>query len=509
MVAEKKYVVAHDVGTGGSKAALVDLQGNIIASHFASYKTSYPKEHWAEQDPEDWWSAVCSTTKKVLDTSGTDPDEVRGVIFGTQMLGVLPVDRTGTILRPAIIWLDGRAQEQADRIIRRMSKTLLFALAGGIPTGKDVVCKIMWLRDNEPKLYENVYKIMDVDSYLVYRSTGEYVYDYSTASVTGGLNFKHKDWDRLLFRLFGLDVNKMPPMKASSDRAGVLTQRAADELGLHPGTTVFCGAGDVPCAAVGSGAVGDGEGHVYIGSSSWITVTMSKSVNDGRKGIFSMASADPDKHLLIAEMESAGACFKWFADTLSYPDERDGSGERDVYQHLNQLASGVAPGANKLIFCPWMYGERAPIRDTRVRGSFINLSLDHTRADMVRAVMEGVALHNRWMLAGVQGCGFKGEKLRAIGGGAISDLWMQIFADVLGLTIERVKEPQESGARGAALIASVGLGVYPGVSDLGKFIEVTGSFEPRGEYRKLYEDKLKSFQEVYHGLKKLYWGMNE
>jgi len=501
------YLIAHDVGTGGSKAALTDLEGNIIASRFAPYPTSYPREHWAEQDTGDWWKAVTVTTREVLDETGIDRSRVAGIIYSTQMLGVVPIARDGKQLRPAIIWLDGRAQDQADRIVRRATKTGLLLLAGGLPTGKDVIPKLMWLREHEPGVVEETYKFLDVDSYLVMRSCGEYVYDFSTASATGMFNFKKKSWDELLARVFRMNLDKLPRVAPSYEKAGGLTAEAAEEMGLAEGVPVFVGTGDVASATAGSGAVLDGQGHVYIGSSGWITVTMPKAVNDGRKGIVSISSGDPEKHLLIAETECAGACFKWLAENVT-PADADFDPSADIYDYLNKLAAKSKPGSNGLVFTPWLYGERSPIPDTTVRGGFVNLSLDHDRNDITRAVMEGVALHAKWMLEGLRGCGFNDPVLRAIGGGAKSELWMQIYADACGATIEVVNEPQESGARGAALIAAVGLGHYKDFASIHDAVRVVKTYRPRTEYAGVYEEAFGVMKDTYAGLKKMYRRVN-
>jgi xylulokinase len=499
--------MAHDVGTGGSKAALTDFSGKIIASRFAPYETSYPRENWAEQDPDDWWGAVTTTTREVLEEAGVSPEAVAGVVYSTQMLGVLPVDAGGVPLRPAIIWIDGRAQEQADKIIRWMTRPVLLHIAGGVPTGKDVIAKLMWLKQHELGIYEAAHQILDVNSYLVHRSCGRFVYDYAAASATGGLNFKKKEWDHTLLKLFRIDTDKLPELVPSHEQAGGLTRDAAEEMGLKEGTPVFTGTGDVPSATVGSGAVIDGKGHVYIGSSGWIAVTVPKARNDGPKGIVSIASADPSRYILLSETESAGACFKWFCEHLS-PCDVECAPETDIMDFLNEVAATAEPGSHGLLFTPWMYGERSPIPDVTVRGGFINLSLDHRGRDMVRSVFEGVALHARWMLEGVRGCGFKDVSLRAIGGGAKSDLWMQIFADVLGVTIEAAEEPQHSGARGAALIAAVGLGAYPDYASLRNVIDLREVFTPRSEYASLYDEAFVTFKETYKRLKKLYRRVN-
>lgn len=505
---EEKYVIAHDVGTGGSKACVTDSRGKILASSFKPYPTSYPKENWAEQNPDDWWEAITQSTREVLREVGIGSEEVGGVVFASQMIGVLPVDSSGSPLRQAIIWLDGRAEEQAQRIVRRFTKTILLAVAGGVPTGKDVIPKLLWLKENEPDVYDATYKFLDVTSYLVYRCSGEYAYDYCAASGTGMFDFKKEKWDELMFKLFKLDCEKMPEVRPSFDCVGSLKEDAANEMGLRSGIPVFCGTGDVPSAAIGSGAVLDGEGHLYIGSSGWVAATMPKALNDGRRGIVSIASAEPSKYLLLAEMESAGACFKWLADELG-PIISEGISKDGIYPYLDEIASKSPPGSNGLIFCPWMYGERSPIPDTTVRGGFINLSLDNKLEDVVRSVLEGVALHARWMVDSLAKCGFQTDSLRVIGGGAKSDLWVQILADVLGKDIERVAEPQESGARGAALIAYVGLGVYEDIPSLREVVEVSGVFKPHKEHREIYDGAYVTIKEIYAKLKELYARINK
>jgi len=511
-MAEDRYVIAHDVGTGGSKAALTDLSGNIVALRFHPYETSYPQEHWAEQDPDDWWGAITSTSRGVLEDSGVDPGKVAGIVFATQMLGVLPVGRDGKPLRPAIIWLDGRAQDQADglvinKTVTTIVKPVLLAIAGGLPTGKDVVAKVMWLREYEQEVYRETHKILEVDSYLVNRSCGEFVYDWAAASVTGAFNFKAKDWDQLLFKIMSLDPEKMPRVAPSYEKAGGLNASAAEEMGLPAGIPVFCGTGDVPAATVGSGAVLDGQGHVYIGSSGWLAVSVSKGKNDWKKGIYSIASADPDMRLMTSETESAGACFKWFSEHIAPRDADYGPG-MDIMDYLNRVAAEAEPGSHGIIFCPWMYGERSPIPDTTVRGGFFNVSLDHKGRDVARAVFEGVALHARWQLEALRKLGFEDRVLRAIGGGAKSDLWMQIYADALGVSIERVSQPQHAGARGAALIAALGLGAYPNFASLRDAVTVDTVFTPREENRKVYDEAFETLKETYRSLKKLYRRVN-
>ncbi|RLC61617.1 MAG: hypothetical protein DRI80_08325, partial [Chloroflexota bacterium] len=393
---DSQYIIAHDVGTGGNKAVLVDTEGNIHASAFQPYPVHYPRPNWAEQEPEDWWQAVAATTRQVLEQSGVAPRDVLAMVYTTQMLGIVPMDRNEQPLRRAIIWLDGRAPEQAERIMRKFLGKRVFALiAGAELSGKDGLPKLLWLKENEPEVYEGMACFLDVNGYLTYRATGRTVFEWSCASAFG-LDLKKKDWLRSIIRYVGLDPEKFPPLVRSIDRAGGLTAEAARECGLLEGTPVFGGGGDVPIAAVGSGAVGEGEGHIYLGTSGWVGVVTEKTPT-GRHGVACIHSADPDKALLLAEMETAGACLKWIADQF-YRHEQADPAIPNVYALMDRDVESIPPGSDFLVCTPWMYGERAPIADTWVRSTFFNISADHTREHLLRAVYEGVAYNLRWIV---------------------------------------------------------------------------------------------------------------
>ncbi len=499
----EKFIISHDVGTGGSKAVLTDITGAILASSFEPYETSHPQAHWAEQNPEDWWRAVTTSTRQLLEQSKVKPNQVIGTGFATQMLGVLPLDASGRPLRPGIIWLDNRAGEQAARMVRRLGGAkVMMMVAGAIPSGKDVICKILWIRDEEPEVWEKTDKIVDVTGYLVFRSTGNTIIDHTAAGATGLLNNKTREWSGTLARLVGVPLEKMPPIKSCIEVVGVLTKEAASEMGLEPGTPVIGGMGDVPSAATGSGALENGDAHVCLGTSGWLCISVSKVKNLGKNGIYSIASADPDMFLMIGESETAGACLKWFAEHLTTAEEMEraahNGGEMAIFGVMDEVVSRVEPGSGRLLFTPWMFGERAPVTDITLRGSFINLSLEHDRDDMLRAIYEGVAYNCRWLLDVVGKAGFKCETLRAIGGGARSDIWMQILADVTRREVEAVVNAQEAGAMGCALAVAVALGEYGSYRDLKKVIKVRKSFQPDPDCCSVYDELYDVFR-CLHG----------
>jgi len=503
-----KYIVAHDVGTSGNKAVLVDTKGRVHGKCIEPYKTYFPKPGWAEQEPSDWWKAVTRTTRLLLDQTNISAKDILCITFGTQMLGVIPMDSKGAPLRRAIIWLDNRAGEQAEQLMRKFLGPRVFALiAGTALCGKDGMPKLLWLKGEEPEIYNKTCCFLDTSGYLFYRSTGNMAMEWTGASVFG-LDLKKKTWMSSIFQYVGLDTRKLPPLVRSIDKVGELTSQAAREYGLLPGTPVMAGAGDAPCAVVGSGAVGEGDGHVYLGTSGWVGV-VTKRILQGKCGAATIHSADPDKTFLFAETEAAGGCIQWIADEF-YKAEKKDPKIPNVYALMDDEVAKITPGSNYLLFTPWIYGERAPIDDCYVRATFLNLSAEHTREDMLRAVYEGVAYNIRWIVEIVEK-EFKLPlpQLRVIGGGAKGKPWMQIMADVTGRKIETVCDPQEAGAVGAALIAAVGLGIYPDFESLKKVIKVDRVFEPEPRNSDIYNSLYGSYHEVYDSLRDFYRKLNK
>ena len=283
--------------------------------------------------------------------------------------------------------------------------------------------------------------------------------DHTGAGSTGILNHRKRDWDPLFVRLLGLPREILPDVKRSIDVAGPLNARASEDLGLPAGTPVIAGMADIPAAAVGAGALDEGDAHVNLGTSSWLVISMARARKLGRYGMAAVPSADPEMLITIGETETAGACLEWFADNLAGEEERRQAGSgRGIFQALDDAAAGVEPGAGRLVFCPWMFGERSPVPDTTLRAAFLNLSLEHRREHLLRAVYEGVVYNLRWLLDAAEGVGLPCRPLRAIGGGASSDVWMQILADVTGRRVEAVEHPREAGAMGVALASAVAMG---------------------------------------------------
>ncbi len=504
-----EYIIAHDVGTQGSKAVLTDPQGRIFGSAFEGYKVNYPQTHWAEQEPEDWWRAVAKSTQRLLAESQVAPEDVLCMVFSTQMLGIVPTDAEGASLHSAIIWLDGRAERQAQQLMRKLVHPRIFAaIVGAEATGKDVLPKLMWLQQNAPDLVARTHKFLDVNGYLVHRCTGRMVADWAAASATGLFNLKSKKWDDFLIRFLRAPGDKLPDLLPSNERVGGLTAGAARDLGLLEGMPIICGTGDVLAAAVGSGAVGEGEGHIYLGTSGWVGVVTEKSPT-GRHGIATIQSADPTKCFLLAETETAGMCLQWIADQFYHQEQSDPAVE-NVFALMDAAVEEVQAGSGRIIFTPWMYGERSPVSDVYVRSTFLNLSCDHQREHMLRAVYEGVAYNLGWILEIMsEKFGWRQDAVRIIGGGARGDPWLQIIADVTGKRVEKVANPQEAGAVGAAFIAAIGLGIYPDFQTLKKVVRVTRTFEPKAENAEIYSELFDAYKKVYGALRGIHRQLNQ
>nr|MDO8080194.1 FGGY-family carbohydrate kinase [Candidatus Freyarchaeota archaeon] len=520
----EQCVLTHDVGTSGDKATLVGTSGKILGVAEKDYDVNYPEPGWAEQDPKQYWDAVVETTKALLKKTKTNPKDVIGISLDAQMMGAIPVDKNGNALRPAMIWLDARSQKQSAEFEKKFDPISQLLDMGNLPmtTAKDVIPKIWWIRDNEPKVFEKAYKWCDVKDYVIRKLVGEFYTDWSTALLFGLFHIQNHVWVDQIIEGVGLSRDKLCEVTKTTDVIGTLTKEAARELGLTTETPVICGAGDAPATHVGSGAIKTLEGHLYLGSSGWVSVAMDNFAVDPETGIATIYSGVPGKFMLIGEMESVAAPFKWFRDNLAAAECQIAT-ERgcDPYDVINEEAAAVGPGAKKLIFLPWMLGERAPIQDTTVRGGFINLSFHHGPPEIARAILEGVAYHIRWITKNIQKVLDRGvldpnqpkpeiKSLNACGGGAVSPLWMQIFADVLSKRIRPIREPRSVAAIGIAIISMVGLKIYSDFETaVDKIIKVEKDYYPNENLKPVYDEMYNVFEGIYPKLKEVYQTLNK
>lgn len=496
-----KYIISHDMGTSSDKAVLVDFDGKIVATQAEEYETLYPNPSWVEQRPEDYWIAVCKSTKGLVEKSGIKPEEVMGIVFSTQAMGVIPVDEKGTTLYNNITWVDGRAQAQADSIMKSLGGKRIFTMVAGTPImGKDVIAKIIWVKRERPDIYNHTKYFLDVNGYLKMKCTGRMVAELSGAS-SYGLDLKKKQWMSVM-KLTGVDMRKLPPLVHSTDNVGGLTIKAAEELGLKVDTPVFGGCDDVQSACVGSGMNSDNDIHIYLGTSAWVCAA-SRDKTKFKNGAAAIQSADPNMNLIVGITEAAGSNIGWLVEQF-FKGEQLKFGE-GIYAYMDKVIEKIPPGSDHLICTPWMLGERCPISSTTTRATIFNVNPEHTREHLMRAVYEGIGYNLRWILENFRrDYGFACRSFRIIGGGALDDAWMQIIADITGVEFAIVDNPRNAGALGSAIIAMIGLGHLKDFSVARDFVKVSKSYSPNRHNAQIYNKLFEDYKQVYCCLEKAY-----
>ena len=517
-------ILAIDLGTSGPKVALVTTEGEVLASEVESTELFLSDGGGAEQDPDDWWRAIMTATRRITDRQLVPAEQIIAVAVTSQWAGTVPVDKEGNALARAIIWLDSRGAkyvpEVAGGLVRIQGYGALklerwIRKTGGVPSlaGKEPVAHILFLRHERPEIYEAAYKFMEPKDYLNLRLTGKFLATTDSIAlhwVTNNRDIDNVRYDDHLLAQTTLPREKLPDLTRAVDVIGTLTPNAAVELGLNENTKVVGGTPDVPAAAVGSGAVADFDGHIYVGTSSWLTCHVPFKKTDLVHNMASLPSALPGRYFVGNEQETAGACMTWLRDNVFCRDDAldPGAPPDDALERFGELAEGVPAGSDKVIFTPWLYGEHTPVANPHLRAAFSNVSLRTTRAHIVRAVMEGVAYNTRWLMGGVESfIGRPFEGLRFIGGGAKSKLWCQIFADVLNRPIDRVADPLLANVRGAAFVAAVGLGKLK-VEDIASRVPIEKRYMPNLNHRLIYDELFKAFLEIQKHSVALYNRLN-
>jgi xylulokinase len=484
-------ILAHDLGTTGNKATLFDSTGAVVAATFVAYKTAYPHPNWAEQDPAGWWLAVCESTRELLDSSSISPDDIAVVSFSGMMNGLLPVDREGKPLRSTIIWADQRATAEAEFLARRCGMDRVYCRTGHRPGASYTAAKMLWVQRHQPELYAKTQQVLQAKDYIAYKLSGVFATDYSDASSTNLFDLEKRDWAVDIVEAVGLDPEKLPPALPSSTVIGQVTTEAAASTGLLAGTPVVIGGGDGACATVGAGSVKPGDAYNYIGSSSWIAVTATRPLHDPEMRTFTFAHLDPELYFPTGTMQCAGGSFDWLERLLR------GQDEHQLYDEMNNAAAGIPPGANGLLFLPYLIGERSPHWNPLARGVFAGLAMSHSRAELARAVLEGVALNLKMILDAFLEQGAAIQAMRLIGGGARSAVWRQILADVYALPILRPALPTEATSLGAAIAGGVGVGLFPDFRVAHDLVQVEQGEQPNEAHSQRYGALYDLFQRTY------------
>ena len=490
------YYIGIDLGTSAVKLLLVNEKGEILADVSEEYPLYFPQEGWSEQNPEDWYSAVEKGLDRLLD--GVDGKLIRGIGTGGQMHGLVILDDEDRVIRPAILWNDGRTQKQTDYLNEVIGKEKLSSYTANIAFAGFTAPKLLWVKENEPENFKRISKIMLPKDYIVYRLTGVHSCDYSDASGMLLLDVKNKCWSDEMLSICGITQSQLPRLYESYDAVGKVAGEIAEKYGLND-TAVVAGAGDNAAAAIGTGTVGDGKCNISLGTSGTVFISSGRFGVDKNNALHSFDHADGNYHLMGC-MLCAASCNKWFADEIL--KETD-------YTALQSKIDDGKLGNNGVYFLPYLMGERSPINDTDARGTFTGLTLNTSREEMLLAVLEGVAFAIRDSVEKAKDLGIKIEASNICGGGAKSPLWQKILANVLGIRLDKIKTEQGPGY-GGAILAMVGTGAYKSVKEAcEKLVEVSSSVYPDEKLTALYEKKYRNFSKLYPALKDFFKEIRE
>jgi xylulokinase len=516
-------ILAIDLGTSGPKVALLSTRGVVLGGTSEPVPLHILPQGGVEQDPADWWNAICTATRRLLAHNPLARD-VRGICVTAQWAGTVPIDETGHPLMRAMIWMDERGAPYVQRRIGGFPDVQGYGAAklwtwlrrtGGIPSpsGKDPVAHILYIEHERPDIYKRTHKFLEPKDYINFRLTGRCMATIESITmhwVTDNRDIHNVRYDPQLLAMAGLDRAKLPDLCRAVDILGPLTPAAAQDLGLNTHVEVVAGTPDLHSAAIGSGAVADFAAHCYIGTSSWLGCHVPFKKSDILHNMASLPSAIPGRYLLINEQETAGACLTMLRDRFLYPDDAlaNTPAPLDFFARLEAAAEAAPAGSNGLIFTPWLHGERSPVDDRALRGGWQNISLRTTRGDFIRSVYEGVAFNMRWLMESVEG--FIKRPLGCIhlvGGGARSALWCRIHADVLNCPILQVTEPMYTNARGASFLAAIGLGLATPETINGE-VPIAATYEPNPEHWAIYNDLYNEFINIYRNNRAMYSRLN-
>ena len=486
------YYIGIDLGTSAVKLLLVDKNGRICRSVSEEYPLSFPQPGWSEQEPADWWNAVRSGLQRLLD--GQDASLIAGIGVGGQMHGLVTLDENDDVIRPAILWNDGRTAQETDWLNNEVGKEKLSALTANIAFAGFTAPKLLWMLKHEPENFARIAKIMLPKDYINYCLTGVHACDFSDASGMLLLDVKNRCWSEEMLEICGVSKAQMPQLFESYEVIGRVKPELAAAFGLPEDVRVVAGAGDNAAAAVGTGTVGDGACNISLGTSGTIFISSERFGVDPNNALHAFAHADGKYHLMGC-MLSAGSCNKWFCeDILSTQD----------YVGEQQAVADEALGRNRVFFLPYLMGERSPINDTDARGQFIGLAMDTTRADMIQAVLEGVAFAIRDSFEVAKSLGIHIERSMLCGGGAKSPLWQRIMANVLNIPLD-IPQTEEGPGYGGAMLAMVGCGEYADVKACANaLVRTTGSVLPERGIAERYECSYRKFQKIYPAVKELF-----
>ena len=489
-----------DVGTTGAKAALVSADGQLRAVGRSEYALHHLRPGWVEQDPQEWWRAVCEAIRQVVADDPKATERIAGLAVSSQAPALLPLSRAGAPLRPAMIWMDRRAEGEAKRLEEILGEGTVYRVTGNRPDAFYVAPKLLWLKTHEPKILAQTWRFVQVSGYINYRLTGDYSLDSAHAALLQLRNYSTAEWYKPLCDACGVEPTQFPEVKGGHCLHGEVSPGAAEATGLRPGTRVMVGTVDSAAAALEAGAVEPGVAVEMTGTSSVLTMLNEGGVTEA--AFIAMPHAIPGVHLLLGAMVASGASLKWFRDQLGETEvQRAAQLNADAFDLLTEQAAEISLGSRGVVFLPYMAGERSPLWHTNARGVFFGLSLSTPKAALIRAILEGTAfaLYHNVEVAGRAGIWL--SEIRSVGGGTRSALWNQIKADVLGTPVHLPEAPV-GAPFGDAVLAGMGLGLYPDIrAALRDRVRVKTRFEPNLENHSKYQEIYRIFRKLYEHLR--------
>lgn len=485
-----RYILSHDLGTSGNKASLFSDAGTLIASFTQEYATVYPEVGWAEQNPGDWWSAVCTATRQVLE--GVEKSQIAAVAVTGQMMGTAAVGYDGGLVGNSIIWSDGRAERECSLLVERLGADRYYSITGQPPSAAYSLPKFMWLKENRPEQYLRTYRYIQSKDYINYLLTGVICTDDTDAAYTLAYDIRNRCWSEDILEASGIDKEKMPEVRSSSDIIGRVTAQAAKACGIPEGIPVVTGAGDGSSAHLGAGCIAPGDSYICLGSSTWIVAQTERLIFDRSGRMQAEPHVLDGQYCFLGTMQTGGLAHSWGRENLAC---------RPLdYGEIDRLAGASSPGAGGMLFLPYLMGERSPWYDLQARASFLGINLHSRYEDFYRAIMEGVAMNLNIMMNVIKEH-LDITEITVIGGGAKSRVWMQILADVCGVDIA-VPENTEAGTSiGGAIIAGVGCGIFEDYSVAKKFLKIRERIKPNIEIQQRYRERQEAFEAAYHALR--------
>lgn len=496
-----RYILAHDLGTSGDKATLFKEDGALLLSRTTAYDTHYFNGTWVEQNAEDWWKAVCTSSRDLITASGIAPEDIAAVSFSGQMMGCLCVDKQGTPLRPSIIWADSRAVTESARLEESISQWDFYHIVGHRNTPSYGLQKLMWVRDHEPDIYEQTYKVLNAKDYIVFKLTGQFYTEYSDGNSMGCFDLNRLEWSEQILSYAGISIDKFPVLKPSTFIAGHVTAEAAALTGIAEGTPVVLGGGDGVMANIGAGSVEPGKTYCCLGTSAWVTTTTEKPIFDDDMRTVTWAHAIPGLYAPNGTMQYAGGSYSWLKKTVChFETEAAGKTGKSPYTLMDQEIAVSPIGSHGAVFLPYMLGERAPRWDLTAKGAWLGLTPECTRGDLLRSVLEGCTM-NLAIILDILRTQVEINKILVIGGGARSQSWLRIMADVFAAEILVPSLLEEANSMGTAVTGGVGVGLYKDFNAIDQFINIENSLLPDPSHTESYAPVRERFDRYYYALK--------